>query len=160
MSEQSISRRNFLKVAWGSAGALALGEGLFVGLKFLSPRVVAGEFGGVFNAGPADSFPAGSVTPFEAGRFYVVRLHDGGFLAVYRRCTHLGCAVPYDPEQGRFVCPCHGSAFELDGDVLNPPAPRPLDLFTLTIDDDGSVLIDTGSPIERDRVDPAHIVYA
>jgi cytochrome b6-f complex iron-sulfur subunit len=154
----AVPRRDFLKVVWGAAGVAALGEGLFLGLRFLSPRVVEGEFGGVFSAGPVESFPPGSVTPFEAGRFYLVRMQDGGFMAVYRRCTHLGCAVPYDAAAGRFVCPCHGSAFELDGAVVNPPAPRPLDLFTIRVEN-GSVLVDTGAPIERDRASAGDITY-
>jgi cytochrome b6-f complex iron-sulfur subunit len=153
------SRRDFLRAAWGAAGALALGEGIFVGLQFLAPRVIEGEFGGVFTVGPIEDFPPGSVTSFEAGRFYLVRLADGGLLAIYRRCTHLGCAVPFDPLEGRFICPCHGSAFETDGSVLNPPAPRPLDLFRLAIED-GLIKVDTGSPVERDHTSPDDIVYA
>lgn len=158
MSE-NISRRDFLSLLWGAAGAVALTELSLVGLRFLSPRPVVGEFGGVFNVGTVDNFPPGSVTPVEAGRFYVVRLPDGGLLALYRRCTHLGCAVPYDPAVGQFICPCHGSAFTMDGEVQNAPAPRPLDLFPLTVNDAGEILVDTLTPIERDRVSPEHIVY-
>ena len=119
-----------------------------------------GEFGGSFNLGNYDQYPAGSVTPVEAGRFYLARLKDGGFLAIYRRCTHLGCAVPYDPATQEFICPCHGSAFTAEGDVLNPPAPRPLDLFALTINESGEITVDTSSPIERDHTNPTDIVYA
>jgi len=157
--KENISRRDFLNLFWGAAGAVALSEFSLVGLRFLSPRPVIGEFGGVFNVGVVEDFPMGSVTPVEAGRFYVVRLVDGGLLAVYRRCTHLGCAVPYDPAVGQFVCPCHGSAFTMDGQVQNAPAPRPLDLFSLSITDAGEILVDTQTSIERDRVSPDHIVY-
>jgi cytochrome b6-f complex iron-sulfur subunit len=159
MSEKEITRRDFLGLAWGTAAALVSSEIVLAGLRFLAPPEVAGEFGGTFNLGSPEGFPPGSVTPVEAGRFYMVRLHDGGMLAVYRRCTHLGCAVPYEPAQGQFVCPCHGSAFTMDGDVLNAPAPRPLDLFRLALNDDGEIIVDTGDPIERDRIEPEHIVY-
>lgn len=159
MSE-TITRRDFLTVAWTGLGALALAEFGFVGLRFLTPRKTEGEFGGTFNLGPAADFPIGSVTPVEAGRFYIVRLPDGGYLAVYRRCTHLGCAVPFEPESGQFVCPCHGSAFTMDGDVLNAPAPRPLDLFALSINDIGEIIVDTGETIIRDDISPDHTVYA
>ncbi len=160
MTDKNLSRRDFMTLFWGTAGVLAFSELSLVGLRFLSPRPTEGEFGGVFNLGPADGYPLGSVTPVEAGRFYLVRLDDSGFMAIYRRCTHLGCAVPYDPGEGKFVCPCHGSAFTQDGEVLNQPAPRPLDLFTLSINAEGEILIDTGLPIERDRSSPEHIVYA
>jgi cytochrome b6-f complex iron-sulfur subunit len=158
MNEKKLSRRDALHFLWAASGALVLGELSFVGLKFLAPKPTEGEFGGVFNLGPADQVPVGSVTPVESGRFYLVRLDDGGFLAMYRKCTHLGCAVPYEPTEGKFVCPCHGSAFSLNGDVNNAPAPRALDLFQLSIED-GEVLVDTGSVIERDQTTPDHIVY-
>ncbi len=155
----TVTRRDFLTLAWGAAGALALSEMALAGLRFLAPRSVEGEFGGEFNLGPADQYPPGTVTPVEAGRFYLVRLQDGGFMAIYRRCTHLGCAVPFDQASGQFICPCHGSVFTLDGEVLNPPAPRPLDLFALRINEAGEIIVDTASPIEREHTDPAQVVY-
>lgn len=159
MTEKKYPRRDFLNLAWGAIGVLAISESLFVGLQFLAPRSSDGEFGGEFNLGPNDLFPVGSVTPVEPGNFYLVRLQDGGFLAVYRRCTHLGCSVPYDPALQQFVCPCHGSAFSSDGDVLTAPAPRPLDLFALIIDDAGEIIVDSGTTIEREKASPEHIVY-
>jgi cytochrome b6-f complex iron-sulfur subunit len=159
MSEEKVSRRDFLNITWGAMGALVIGELSFAGLKFLSPRATDGEFGGEFNLGPYADFPAGSVTPVEVGRFYLVRLDDGGFLAIYRRCTHLGCAVPFDQASGQFICPCHGSVFTNEGDVLNQPAPRPLDLFALSVNDVGELVVDTVSPIERDHTGPADIYY-
>lgn len=158
MAKKQLSRRDALNLFWAASGALVVGELSFVGLKFLSPKATAGEFGGTFNLGPADQVPAGSVTPVEAGRFYLVRLGDGGFLALYRKCTHLGCAVPYEPTEGKFICPCHGSAFSLNGDVENAPAPRALDLFELRIED-GEIVVDTGKVIERDQTTSDNIVY-
>ena len=155
----NVSRRNFLKLTWGVAGAVALAEAGGVAYMFLSPRVVEGEFGGIFTAGPVGSFPAGSVTPFTSGRFFLVRESDGGFVALYRKCTHLGCAVPWEPAEGRFVCPCHASAFERNGELVNAPAPRPLDRFAVSIVD-GMVQVDTGRPIQRDHVSEADFVYA
>jgi len=46
-----------------------------------------------------------------------------------------------------------------DGSVLNPPAPRPLDRFLITIAD-GLIAVDTGQPIERDWTTPDELVYA
>jgi cytochrome b6-f complex iron-sulfur subunit len=155
----AVSRRDFLKAGWGLlAGAAALEAGL-AAVQFSLPRVAAGEFGGTFTCGPAADFPPNSVTPFNEGRFYLVRLADGGFLALYRRCTHLGCAVPWDPTTNQFVCPCHASAFDDTGQVLNPPAPRPLDRFAISLQD-GQVRVDTGRPLERERFDPSQLVYA
>ncbi|MGD8603630.1 MAG: Rieske 2Fe-2S domain-containing protein [Anaerolineales bacterium] len=158
MSEK-LQRRSFLNGLWVLAGATAVTEISLTGLRFLAPRATEGEFGGIFDVGDASQYPAGSVTPVEAGRFYLVRLEDGGFLAIYRRCTHLGCAVPFEPAQGQFVCPCHGSAFTTDGDVLNAPAPRPLDLFEISLSGSGSLIVDTGQPIERDTISQVQPLY-
>ena len=160
MSDKKISRRDFLNLAWGTAGALAVTELSLAGLKFLSPRATDGEFGGEFNLGAYEDYPLGSVTPVEMGRFYLVRLENGGILAIYRRCTHLGCAVPFDQATGKFTCPCHGSVFTNEGEVLNQPAPRPLDLFAVTISEEGEILVNTSSPIERNHTSPEDIVYA
>ena len=160
MSESKTSRKDFLNIIWGAAGLLAAAELSMVGLRFLSPRSIDGEFGGIFNVGDYNQIPSGSVTPVEAGRFYLVRMEDGGFLAVYRRCTHLGCAVPFDQSTRQFVCPCHGSEFTMDGDVLNQPATRPLDLFELSITDAGEIIVDTRNPIERNNISHEHLTYA
>ncbi len=159
MTTEKVSRRDFLNLVWGAAGVVASLELGFVGLKFLSPRATDGEFGGEFNLGPYADFPAGSVTPVEVGRFYLVRLQDGGFLAIYRRCTHLGCAVPFDQASGQFICPCHGSVFTNEGDVLNQPAPRPLDLFALHVNEAGELIVDTAATIERANTSPDDIYY-
>ena len=108
-------------------------------------------------AGPVDSFPPGSITEFPDGRFFLIRTEDGGFLAVYRRCTHLGCSVSWEPTANEFVCPCHGSHFDFYGDVQNPPAPRALDTFAVRIED-GVVLVDASRAQPRDRFDTDQIV--
>jgi cytochrome b6-f complex iron-sulfur subunit len=153
-----LSRRDFMNGLWALLGAGALAEFSFVSLRFLAPRPTEGEFGGTFNLGDPGEYPPGSVTPVEAGRFYLVHLKEESFIAIYRRCTHLGCSVPYEPGKGQFVCPCHGSAFTPDGDVLNSPAPRPLDLFPISLSQEGHLLVDTGQVIERDEVTDEHVL--
>ncbi len=158
-SKERLSRRDFLKVTWGALGALAVMEVGGLILAYMQPRLGEGEFGSEISAGAAADFPPGSVSHVSNGRFYLARLADGGFLALYQRCTHLGCNVPWDQEQGAFICPCHNSQFTTQGEVLNPPAPRPLDLFPIAIRD-GQVIVNTGQPIQRQHFDPAQVVYA
>ena len=157
-SQPESSRRDFLKVAWLGLGTLALVETGAMSVVFSLPRIAEGDFGSIVTAGLVDDFPPNSVTPFTQSRFYVSRLEDGGFLALYRKCTHLGCSVPWESPKNQFVCPCHASAFDTKGDVLNPPAPRALDLFPVIIKD-GLVQVDTGTVIKRDRFDPSQVVY-
>jgi cytochrome b6-f complex iron-sulfur subunit len=153
-----VSRRDALKTIWAALGGMVALEFTGLALAYMQPRLAQGEFGSVMSLGAVEDFPNNSVTHIQNGRFYLVRLADGGFLAVYQRCTHLGCTVPWDQAQGMFVCPCHNSQFSPDGQVLNPPAPRPLDLFSITITD-GLIEVDTGASISRETADPAQVVY-
>jgi Rieske Fe-S protein len=70
----------------------------------------------------ADVPPEGALV-LPQQRVAVVR-EGGDFLAFDLTCTHLGCTVKVT-EQG-FSCPCHGSRFGRDGEVLKGPAPRAL----------------------------------
>lgn len=101
--EVGTSRRSFLSRLWLGLGGLALAEYLWLTVEFLRPRAGAAEEAGVLVAGPVEQFELDSVTAFPAGRFYLNRLSDGGFLAVSRECTHLGCTVPWMADEGRFV---------------------------------------------------------
>lgn len=61
--------------------------------------------------------------------------HNEGEITVYSPiCTHLGCGYHWDPGEGNFACPCHGSVFSVDGKVLAGPAPRPLDTLPVKIE--------------------------
>lgn len=145
------SRRSFLKKVWMVLGFVALAEfiGLVVAfLKPRKPRIKEGDFGGIITAGAVDDFAPNSVTAFRQGKFYLSRLEDGEFLALSRKCTHLGCTVTWDSEKKRFECPCHASAFDIKGDVINPPAPRALDLYAVSIEN-GIVKVDTGRKAQR-----------
>lgn len=155
---QPVSRRDFLKLAWAFFGGLAALETAGVFITYLQPRLTEGEFSSVISAGLVEDFPLNSVTYISNGRYYIVRLGDGGFMAVYHRCTHLGCTVPWDATAQKFICPCHNSQFDQQGVVENPPAPRPLDLFAVIIED-GEVKVDTGDLRERQSFETAQVVY-
>ena len=81
---------------------------------------------------------------------------DGSYwLAIYQVCVHLGCKVPFRDDCNSFKCPCHGSHYNVDGEYLDGPAPRSLDRFTMSFDDSGNVVVDTGklnSHVERPDV--------
>jgi len=150
-------RRRFFLHAWIVLGGLALLEYLWVALNFLRPRAYTPGQGGIVVAGPAERFERDTVTPFQRGKFYLARLDDGGFLALSRRCTHLGCTVPWIDEERRFICPCHASEYDMRGSVVQPPAPRPLDLYPVRIEN-GIVKIDTSEPRRRLSFEDAQVV--
>jgi len=112
----------------------------------------------IITAGPVESFAPGSVTAFVRGRFYLSRLKDGGFLALSRKCTHLGCTVPWIEKESKFECPCHASAFDITGNVISPPAPRALDIYKVFIENN-IVKVDTDKLIKRSEFRAEQVTY-
>jgi len=153
------SRRSFVAKLWLTLGGVALVEYGWLIREFLRPRNAKAEDEMLIVAGEVEHFERGSVTAFPAGRFYLARLEDGGFMAFDRQCTHLGCTVPWHEEERQFVCPCHASSYDIRGQVLNPPAPRPLDLFMVRIEN-GIVKVDTRQPVRRRIFEPSQVAKA
>jgi cytochrome b6-f complex iron-sulfur subunit len=145
-SRFKLTRGQFLGIAWIGAIGLVVGEAILALVKYIQP-VNTGGFGGEVFAGNVDDFEVGSVTYILSGRFYIVRNTDG-LLAVWQKCTHLGCAVPWAQDEVQFHCPCHGSLFSPEGVVTGGPAPRPMDIFPIEIRD-GEVWVDTSKPTQR-----------
>lgn len=157
-----MTRRSWLSRLWMGLGALALVETVTVVIAFLRPgsaRRKPKEATAVIEAGHVDRFAVDSVTAFVRGRFYLCRLADGGFLALSSKCTHLGCTVPWVTKEKRFACPCHGSVFEITGEVASPPAPRALDYYHLYIEND-IIKVDTGKLTRRSQFQTKQVVYA
>jgi cytochrome b6-f complex iron-sulfur subunit len=160
MTTPETNRRQFLKWLGAGFGLIVVAEVVWVALSFLRPRRgAASSDASLHVCGPASDFAAGTVTAFPAGKFYLVRLEDGGFLALHRECTHLGCTVPWSATEGRFVCPCHASTFDITGQVLEPPAPRPLDLLPVRIEN-GIVKVGTQRRLRRSAFRPEQVVRA
>jgi len=142
------NRRSFLNRLWSFLGIIALIELVWMGGSILkrskSPKAtkVKDNF---IAAGQAENFAANSVTAVPAGQFYLTRQGDGSFLALSRTCTHLGCSVPWDEKARKFICPCHGSSFDIAGRALTPPATRGLDSYPLRIEN-GTILVNIAKP--------------
>ena len=155
------SRRSFLTKLWIGLGVVALAEFITVAFTFLrpgKPKALQGGSDAVVTAGAVDTFATNSVTAFVRGRFYLARLEDGGFLALSRKCTHLGCTVPWVEKKGKFECPCHASAFDIKGDVISPPAPRALDTYPVMIEND-VVKVVTGKLLKRNEFQAEQVAY-
>ena len=132
-----LSRRDFLKILTEALLALSGLLGLGGLLRFLG---YAGENEPppVFDLGLAESYPSGSRTLVANGQFVLV--HDqAGFSAIYTSCTHLGCRLTAFPDG--FRCPCHGSQFDLNGNVLNGPAVKALDSQNIEPDENGHLIL-------------------
>jgi cytochrome b6-f complex iron-sulfur subunit len=154
-------RRSFLNILWIVLGGVALMEFVAVAFAFLRPRkskTPGKDTDSIITAGAVDRFAPNSVTAFVRGKFYLARLEDGGFLALSRTCTHLGCSVPWVEKEMKFACPCHGSAFDITGRVIEAPAPRALDIYPITIENN-IVKVDTRKPIKRSTFSAEQLIY-
>ena len=69
---------------------------------------------------------------------------EQGYVALFQKCVHLGCRVPWCESSQWFECPCHGSKYNRVGEKQGGPAPRGLDHFPLNISG-GNIIVDTGN---------------
>ncbi len=73
---------------------------------------------------------------FDDKPVVVINRYEKGFVALSKVCTHLGCLVEYDRGLRKLICPCHAGTFDLDGNVLSGPPPRPLPTIPLKVEGD------------------------
>ena len=163
---RKIARRSFLRMSVFAGLTLSVGSMLAGFLGYFNRRKPTG-FGGVVTV-PKVSIPAPGAEPgrISEGKFWLTNLKGaegdvlgvggtGGLLALYWKCPHLGCTVPWDPSfngaavnfpgvTGWFRCPCHGSTYSRAGIRVYGPAPRPLDTMLLSVNGDGSLSVNTG----------------
>lgn len=166
-----VSRRMAIRWAgWGSILAVVAGWGNgFLGFFF--PHKT-GAFGGTITAATTSELKVGDVKALTDGKFYLARVPEG-YIALWWKCPHLGCTVPWketDPvvesdkgfaDKGRFNCPCHGSIYNRYGQIIQGPAPRPMDAFPVRIEGD-KIRVDTGptKAIVREKAGPEQAVSA
>ncbi len=154
--KKSISRRRLLFYSWIGAAVIVLGELIGGTFAFLWPRRRGPKVETVFIAGKATDFKAGEIVSFRKERAFILKT-ERGFLAISAICPHLHCIVNWNEVLKKFECPCHGAKFNQNGEVLEGPPPRPLDLYKLQIVE-GKLVIDRVSPIERSNLDSSQWV--
>ena len=91
------------------------------------------------------AYSANELTGMEAGLALGL---DGGVIALYQKCPHLGCRVPECVTSQWFECPCHGSQYNRVGEKRGGPAPRGMDRFAMSVSADGVLTVDTGTIIQ------------
>lgn len=146
-----IKRRQLLRIGFLTGTLLAVGE--ILGILPLFIRVIKIEgLGAKVPAGrKADILSHFQKTNDEPilvneGRFFLIHA-PGAIAAAYRKCPHLGCAVPYAKSENQFHCPCHGSLYDKKTALrTGGPAPRGMDLFHIE-DVSGSLVVNT-NPLE------------
>lgn len=136
--EEKMGRRDFLSL--GGWLLLLGGSAAFLGKSILSylPNILY-EPSTRYMIGRPDDFDMGVSEKFlNSRRIWVIR-NKNGIYAMEARCTHLGCTPSWSSFKQKIECPCHGSYFTLDGDVISGPAPEPLYRFKISLNADGKI---------------------
>lgn len=136
---EPVARRDFLSLAGIWASGLAI-FGSLVGMARLTKPSVLPEEGKTIRLGFAADYPPGTETVIPKQKVLILS-KEKGIAALSLICTHLGCIVS-KVDQG-FDCPCHGSKFGPEGQLLAGPAPRPLRWFEISLAVDGRLIVDS-----------------
>jgi cytochrome b6-f complex iron-sulfur subunit len=143
-----VTRRGLLYSAWAAFVGVLAGSAA-ASARFMFPNVLY-EPSQLVKLGSAKEFPHG-VTVDKTNRLWIIR-NDQGIYAIWSRCTHLGCTPNWFQAESRFKCPCHGSNFNIEGDVIAGPAPRALWRVAVNTTPEGNLVADKS--IMEDRPGP------
>jgi cytochrome b6-f complex iron-sulfur subunit len=137
-----MGRRQFLNLLMVSAGATTVLGALYPVVQYFSGGTTAKDALGndvlvsdfLASHAPGDHV---LVQGLKGDPTYIVvkedrSLADFGINAV---CTHLGCVVPWNANENKFICPCHGSQYDSNGKVVRGPAPLSLALAHATVEE-------------------------
>jgi Rieske Fe-S protein len=161
-----IKRRQLFRLGFLTGTALAVTEITALIYPFYKANKILG-LGQKIPVGTKESvlaaFTSTNDTPILniEGKFFLLHA-PGGIIAAFRKCTHLGCSVPWNASEDQFHCPCHGSLYDKHTAVVKGgPAPKPLQLFHFVPDPSGALIVDTNPLNVIDRGsnvwDPAHL---
>jgi cytochrome b6-f complex iron-sulfur subunit len=155
-SSPRTTRRDFLRWTVAGAGTFFLAEAAAGFVAFFWP-LKTGAFGSKILVDPAN-IPAVGKDPIvnREGRFWLIN-NDDGALALYWKCVHLGCTVPWNSSEGDFHCPCHGSVYDRHGNHIAGPAPRALDSMEIEVDGN-QVYVNSGKITVRQHYEPGQAV--
>ena len=119
-------RRTFLVASLGALATAALGATLYPLLRYLAPSKSANAKQSV--TVKLAEIPDGGAKFFElnGAAGVIIKLKGGNLAAFSAVCTHLGCIIQWQKDQGQFLCPCHGGQFSTEGAVVGGPPPKPL----------------------------------
>ncbi len=140
---QPIGRRSFINycltasmAAVGALAAYAFGKYLFPPSSFSA----AAETGAVRIKLDELAIGSAKVFRYKGQASVAVRTAEKSVSAVSAVCTHLGCIVRWDDGKRLLVCPCHGAMFDVNGNVVGGPAPRPLVSYPTRIAQDEVII--------------------
>jgi len=148
----NLDRREFVAIVVAFLGSIM---GLVIGLPaigyLLSPATKTQQQDDWISVGPIENYPIGVPTLFSFTRttingwektvnsygVYITKRGEAesDVSAFSNLCTHLSCRVTWKDDNQEYECPCHDGIFDIDGNVVSGPPPKPLSVFETKIED-------------------------
>ena len=133
-SASQVTRRSFLDAFAAGLAAATLGTGTVLAGLYAAPPPLRGDGVEEMDVGSVSEIEGKGSRLFRFGREPCIVVASGGkFHALSTVCSHLGCIVSWVPKSQQLACPCHRAAFDLEGNVLEGPPPRPLRTYLVTV---------------------------
>ncbi len=130
-----VTRRSLADLLLAAGLAGLAGTVLYPLVRYLIPPKVKEVTAGSIVAAKVGDLPpnSGKILLFGGKPAILVHTSQGTYKAFTAVCTHLACTVQYRPDFGHIWCACHDGHFDLNGQVIGGPPPRPLAEFTVTV---------------------------
>lgn len=155
-SSGQLSRRDFVKgVTLITSTLIGAGFGIPALGYLISPGLNVKESESWVPVGPLKNYEVGIPKLFNFTRSqvngwektvlsfgaFVIRKDENQVLVLSNICTHLACRVSWHPDVEHYISPCHNGHFDIYGNVISGPPPRPLDEFQTKIEDDNLYIL-------------------
>jgi len=130
-----MDRRVFVNLFLGGSLLGTVVSFLYPVIRYLIPPRQAEAAAKRILAAKASELAPNSAKFFRFGSTAAVLVNtaEGELRAFSAVCTHLTCTVRYEGDTGTLFCPCHNGRFDLAGNVLSGPPPRPLEAYEVEI---------------------------
>jgi len=132
--EPDESRRGFINWFLGTSAVAFVLSVFYPVASYLVPPIVGESTAGTVTLPikPDDVKPnTGQIFKFGSRPGILIRNQDGELQAFNAVCTHLDCTVQYKADTSQIWCACHNGMYDLSGNVISGPPPRPLERFVV-----------------------------
>jgi len=130
-----MERRRFINFFLGGSFLATLAAFLYPVIKYVLPPKQAEAVQKKVAAGKVGELAPNSAKIFKFGATpgILVNTQEGQLLAFSAVCTHLTCTVSFEASTGTLYCPCHNGRFDMTGNVVSGPPPRPIEVYAVEV---------------------------
>jgi cytochrome b6-f complex iron-sulfur subunit len=130
-----MKRRRFVDLFLGGSVLGAAASLLYPVIRYIIPPRRAEAAARTVLAAKLGELAPNSAKVFRFGSSPAILVDDAGgqLHALTAVCTHLNCTVRYEADSGTLYCPCHNGRFDLSGNVISGPPPKPLEVYGITV---------------------------